>query len=203
MTGRPTDTRVPPSEASRGTAVLLGGGAPDGDLEHLTDHLLLSGFTVVVIPDVAVDPIEARSTALRAVQDTTTQRPHVIIGSGVGATLAADIAATRPVGLAALVLANIVTPASRGVEIPPGIALPKARDLLQPVLFLHGDTDPVTDIADAANWATQLPFGAVRIVQRGGHGVLGGDERRSVAASIVLFLERQKAGAPVLSDGFA
>ncbi|BDZ52082.1 hypothetical protein GCM10025867_43230 [Frondihabitans sucicola] len=183
--------------------MLLGGGAPDGDLDHLTDHLLLSGFSVALVADVAVDPVAARSTALRIVQDTTTERPHVLIGSGVGATLAADIAATRPVGLAALVLANVVTPASRGVTIPRGIALPKARDVLQPVLFFHGDTDPITDIADAANWATQLPFGAVRIVQRGGHGVLGGEERRSVAASIVLFLERQRAGAPVLSDGFA
>lgn len=203
MTARPFDTLRSPGEEPRGTAVLLGGGAPDADLEHLTEHLLLSGFTVVVVPDVSADPVAARSTALRTIQDTTTERPHVLIGSGVGATLAADIAASRPVGLAAVVLANIVTGASRDVAIPAGVTLPKARDILQPVLFLHGDTDPVTDIADAANWATQLPFGAVRIVQRGGHGVLGGDSKRSVAAAIVLFLERQRAGAPVLSDGFA
>ena len=203
MTDSAPDATRSSREASRGEAVLLGGGAPDGDLDYLTDHLLLSGFTVVVVADVGVDPVGARSTALRSIQDSTTPRPHVLIGSGVGATLAADIASTRPVGLSALVLANIVTSASRGVKIPEGISLPKARDIVQPVLFLHGDTDPVTDIADAANWATQLSFGAVRVVQRGGHGVLGGEERRSVAASIVLFLERQRAGAPVLSDGFA
>lgn len=203
MTTVPIDSLRSPGEQSRGTVVLLGGGAPDGDLDHLTDHLLLSGFTVVLVADVSIDPVAARGAAVRAIQDTTTERPHVVIGSGVGATLAADIAATRPVGLAAVVLANIVTTASRDVAVPPGITLPKARAIQYPVLFFHGDTDPITDIADAANWATQLPFGAVRIVQRGGHGVLGGDERRSVAASIVLFLERQRAGAPVLSDGFA
>ncbi|WP_157887677.1 hypothetical protein [Frondihabitans sp. PAMC 28766] len=37
----------------------------------------------------------------------------------------------------------------------------------------------------------------------GDHHVLTGPERRTIAASIVLFVERQRAGRPTLVDGFA
>ncbi|ARC57799.1 hypothetical protein AS850_12015 [Frondihabitans sp. 762G35] len=223
-----------PRGEERGTVVLLAGsGESAADFGLLIDQLTLAGFRVEAFDDVSLDPESARIGVLRAVSSTTTRHPHVLVGSDVGATLAAQIAAARPVGLVALVLAGLVTSASRaadaavvgglrggavggagvgaggragvgaGGRLPDGVVLPQPRTILLPSLVFHGNTDDVTDVADAASWATQLPFGAVRVVQRGDHRVLNGDSRRTVAASIVLFLERQRAGEPVLSDGFA
>ncbi|ROQ39605.1 TAP-like protein [Frondihabitans sp. PhB188] len=191
------------TSSTRGTVVVLGGGDPGGDLGHVVDALALAGFRVETLPDVTPDIESARAAVVRAFDDTANDLPRVLVGSGVGATLAAGLAASRPIGIEALVLANVVTASSRGVELPDGIALPAARSVRQPTLVFHGDRDAVTDIADAASWATQLPFGVVRVVHGGGHDVLGGESRRSVAAAIVLFVERQRAGAPVLTDGFA
>lgn len=189
--------------SARGTVVLLGGGDPGGDLHHLVDVLKVAEFSVETIADVALDTRASLQRARDVFSDASRELPRILIGSGVGATAAASLAAEPFVTVEALVLANIVTSASRGISLPPGIALPEARSIRQPTLVFHGDADPVTDIADAANWATQLPRGVVRVVRGGGHGVLGGDSRRSVAASIVLFAERQRAGEPVLTDGFA
>lgn len=187
----------------RGTVVVLGGGDPGGDLGHVVDSLALAGFATHVLPDVTPDPAAAADRAVRLLDDTANPLPRILVGSGVGATVAAGIAASRPIGLEALVLANIVTRGSADVALPAGVVLPAARRIRQPTLLFHGDRDPVTDIADAASWATQLPFGVVRVVQGGGHAVLGGESRVSVAAALVLFVERQRAGAPVLTDGFA
>jgi alpha-beta hydrolase superfamily lysophospholipase len=202
-----------PEDEPRGTVIVLGGiGETVADFRMLTDQLVLAGFRVELFDDVSFDPVSSRYGALQSIQDAATERPHVLIGSDVGATLAADIAASRPHGLTAVVLANLVTAASRPAvdpadpnrsRLPQGVNLPQARAVLLPTLVFHGDTDEVTDVADAVSWATQLRFGAVRLVQRGDHGVLRGESRRTVAASIVLFLERQRAGEPVLTDGFA
>lgn len=191
------------SSPTRGTVAVLGGGDPGGDLAHVVDALDLAGFRTHVLPDVTPDPAGAIAWAVDLLDDTANPIPRILVGSGVGATVAAGIAASRPIGLEALVLANIVTGSSTGVSLPRGVDLPPARRVRQPTLFFHGDRDRVTDIADAASWATQLPFGAVRVVQGGDHAVLGGESRWSVAAAVVLFVERQRAGAPVLTDGFA
>lgn len=191
-----------PSSA-RATVVLLGGGDPGGDLHHLIAVLEVAEFAVESIADIADDTRGSLHRARDVFADAGRELPRILIGSGVGATAAASLAAEPFVSVEALVLANIVTSSSRGISLPQGISLPEPRSVRPSTLVFHGDADPVTDIADAANWATQLPHGVVRVVRGGGHGVLGGDSRRSVAASIVLFAERQRAGAPVLTDGFA
>lgn len=197
------DLERPPRDEVRGTVVILGGSNErSADFGFLTDQLSLAGFRVAVFDDVSIEPEAARVGAERLLQDARQQRPRLLIGSDIGATLAADIAARTTGGLDAVVLAGIVTAASR-TPLPVGLALPAARSVLAPALVFHGDADTVTDVADAVSWATQLVFGALRLVQHGDHGVLTGESRRTVAAAILLFLERQRAGEPVLSDGFA
>ncbi|RKR73451.1 hypothetical protein C8E83_0544 [Frondihabitans australicus] len=88
-------------------------------------------------------------------------------------------------------------------RIPAGFRLPQPAEVRVPVLVFHGDADDVTRVADAVSWASLLPFGSLRLVPGGDHRVLTGEARRTVAAAIVLFLERQRAGRPVLVDGFA
>ncbi|MFT4264461.1 MAG: alpha/beta hydrolase [Nocardioides sp.] len=73
----------------------------------------------------------------------------------------------------------------------------------QPLLVLHGRVDPVTTVGEAlAPW---VGAASVRqhVVEGGRHDILNDVTHRSVAATIVLFLERLKLGAdlPVIVRG--
>ncbi|GAA4672159.1 hypothetical protein GCM10025780_15270 [Frondihabitans cladoniiphilus] len=185
----------------RGTVVVLAGsGETERDFGYLTDHLTLADFRVEIFADVSIDPLSSRLGVLSALEDPNNTGPLFLVGSDVGATLAAQIAVSDAPPVDALVLGSLSV---RGPRLPRGVSLPQARALLVPTLVFHGDADEVTDVADAVSWATQLPFGTVRLVPHGEHGLLGGDQRRTIAASTLLFFERHRAGEAVLSDGFA
>lgn len=64
-----------------------------------------------------------------------------------------------------------------------------------PTLVLHGSDDPLTAVETAAAPFLDAPLTQVRVVQGGRHDVLNDVTHRSVAATIVLFLERLKLGA--------
>jgi alpha-beta hydrolase superfamily lysophospholipase len=219
----PDATREPRGPIRGNVIVLAGLHERAADFALLTDQLLLTGFRVTVFDDVSVDVEASRRGVLRVLRDGTLDRPLFLIGSDLGAVLAAGLIASGEARVAAAVLGDLVTPASRpstvtvadfsAVEVggegpaearlPVGIRLADAHDVLVPSLVFHGDSDDVTGIEDAVSWASQLPFGSLRVVPQGDHHVLTGAERRTVAAAIVLFLERQRAGRPVLVDGFA
>lgn len=214
----PDATREPPGPV-RGNVILLAGlDERAADFELLTDQLLLTGFRVTIFDDVSVDVEASRLGVLQVLRDSTLDRPLILVGSDLGAVLAAGLIASGEARVAAAVLGNLVTPASRPstvtvadfaaadlreARLPTGIRLADAHDVLVPSLVFHGDSDDVTGVADAVSWASQLPFGSLRLVPEGDHHVLTGAERRTIAASIVLFLERQRAGRPTLVDGFA
>lgn len=61
----------------------------------------------------------------------------------------------------------------------------------KPTLVLHGTADPVTPAADAI---ARFAGARVRLVEGGVHDVLNDATHRSVAATLVLFLESLRLG---------
>ncbi|MBM7519274.1 alpha/beta hydrolase [Nocardioides nitrophenolicus] len=64
----------------------------------------------------------------------------------------------------------------------------------RPVLVLHGVDDPVTPVADLLAAYEDQPDAVVRLVEGGRHDILNDASHRSVAATIVLFLESLRLG---------
>jgi pimeloyl-ACP methyl ester carboxylesterase len=67
--------------------------------------------------------------------------------------------------------------------------------LEQPVLGLHGAADPVSPLADARERYVQAPRAELVSITGGVHDVLNDVTHRTVAATIVLFLEQLRLGA--------
>lgn len=65
----------------------------------------------------------------------------------------------------------------------------------RPTLVLHGSADPVTVSSDAFEPFRDVPGARLRLVVGGRHDVLNDVSHRSVAATIVLFLESLKLGS--------
>jgi alpha-beta hydrolase superfamily lysophospholipase len=72
-----------------------------------------------------------------------------------------------------------------------------------PVLGLHGDNDFVSPVARARARYAELPRARFVTVDDGRHDVLNAAQHRSVAATVVLFLERLRAGHAVIEEGSA
>jgi pimeloyl-ACP methyl ester carboxylesterase len=64
-----------------------------------------------------------------------------------------------------------------------------------PVLCLHGAADPVSPLADARERYAQAPRAELVSITGGAHDVLNDATHRTVAATVVLFLERLRLGA--------
>lgn len=67
----------------------------------------------------------------------------------------------------------------------------------RPTLALHGTDDRITPLASALDTYAQATHTDVRLVQGGRHDVLNDVAHRSVAATIVLFLESLRLGSDV------
>jgi pimeloyl-ACP methyl ester carboxylesterase len=67
--------------------------------------------------------------------------------------------------------------------------------ITQPVLCLHGAADPVSPLADARERYALAPRAELVSIAGGVHDVLNDVTHRTVAATIVLFLERLRLGA--------
>lgn len=67
----------------------------------------------------------------------------------------------------------------------------------KPVLILHGDADPITALDKAIEPYVGRSVARVKIVKGGRHDLLNDIMHRSVAATIVLFLESLRLGADI------
>ncbi|AMM21392.1 hypothetical protein AX769_16210 [Frondihabitans sp. PAMC 28766] len=109
----PDSVREPRGEV-RGNVVVLGGlGEQASDFDLLTDQLLLTGFRVTIFDDVSVDTESSQLGVLRVLEDRGLTGPLVLIGSDLGSALVAGLVARGEAHVAAAVLGNLVTPASR------------------------------------------------------------------------------------------
>jgi len=68
-----------------------------------------------------------------------------------------------------------------------------------PVLVVHGGADAIAPVPGAAALARALPDAELVTVVDGRHDILNDLHHRSVAAQIVQWLERLRAGAPILA----
>ncbi|BCJ39496.1 hypothetical protein GCM10010168_62560 [Actinoplanes ianthinogenes] len=70
-------------------------------------------------------------------------------------------------------------------------------EITVPVLGLHGEKDPVSPLDGVRRWYASVPRADLVSIADAPHDVLNDRNHRTVAASIVLFLERLRAGAPI------
>lgn len=205
----------------RGTLIVLPGrGETAASYARFGTRLAADAYKVRVVPVDLADLDDATDRVGKLLADESLPAPKVLVGSDSGATLAALLAPELPVD--AVVLAGLALPSSAGVgswaeEVEARTACPvhsrvidedgsfergalnqplpwSSVDLAapdKPLLVLHGSADRVTPAADAF-----APFAGARtlLVEDGRHDVLNDASHRSVAASVVLFLESLRLG---------
>lgn len=214
-----TGTVWTPEGTSRGTvAVLTGRGEHPGLYARLGRRLAADGWTLAVPGPGAGEVTAALAGATGA---------RVLLGSDTGALRAWELAGTvRPDGLvlAGLPVGDPgPPPADRAGELDVRTACPVHRGLLEsdpdftwgalaqapppppsdplpgsPVLWLHGDADPVAPATGIRSLAR--PGDDVAIVVDGVHDVLNDQFHRIVAARLVQFLERLAKGARFVEE---
>lgn len=209
----------PTGIAPRGTLIVLTGrGEPPTIYGRFGRRLAADAYRVRVVETRLQDLDATRREVAALLDDPDLPRPKVLVGSDAGATYAARIA--DAVGADAVVLAGLAAPdadapgdwdaeleartacpAHRGVlgddaafargrlSEPLPEALADLRAPAVPTLVVHGAADPVTPAATVL-----ATLGAAAIVTDGRHDILNDVTHRSVAATIVLFLERLRLG---------
>lgn len=168
---------------------------------------------------VAADPAAGFAEAEKLLVDGALPGPHVVVGSDTGALFALALAGRGAAGLDAVVLAGLPVrrpagvnllgwaaeveartgcPAHRGVlgsgaATPGALSAPIPIALIEntgnaaiPVLGIHGDADPVSPIDEVR---ASYP-GTLVTIAGGRHDILNDLSHRTVAATIILFLER-------------
>jgi alpha-beta hydrolase superfamily lysophospholipase len=218
----------PEGIAPRGTVIVAAGrGETVAAYQRFGRRIAADGYRVRVLPDVAADPSASAAQAEKLLVDDGLPAPRVVVGSDTGALFALALARRQTSGLDAVVVAGL--PSSAAPDLPgwedelearsacptyrgylaagavtPGV-LSSARIPIEltgdagiltiPTLGIHGDADPVSPLGSAS-----YP-GPVTVIAGGRHDVLNDLSHRTVAATIVLFLERLRLGAdlPVIA----
>lgn len=89
-----------------------------------------------------------------------------------------------------------VRPGALSIEPPAQWYDPETPARLRvPVLGLHGADDPVSPAAEARRWFARVPTAEYVTIAGGRHDVLNDLTHRTVAATVVQFLERLRLGA--------
>jgi len=193
----------PTGIAPRGTLVVLTGrGETPAVYGRFGRRLSADAYRVRVV-ETRLDDLEAtRAAVATALVDAVA--PRVLVGSDAGATVATRLAddfdalilAGLPSGEGAAadeLEARTACPAHRAVLAEHGVpgqlgaALPAPGAPTVPTLVIHGDADPIA--------SPPTGFNRVVLVSEGRHDILNDVTHRSVAATIVLFLERLRLGA--------
>jgi alpha-beta hydrolase superfamily lysophospholipase len=201
----------------RGTVIVAAGrGETAAAYQRFGRRIAADGYRVRVLPD-------GRSLAdfEKLLVDDGLPAPHVVVGSDTGALIALALARRQVAGLDAVVLAGLPVPGTPDLpdwddELEARSACPTYRGYLNagavtpgvlssapipieltddtgivtiPTLGVHGDADPVSPLGAA-------PYpGPVTVISGGRHDVLNDLSHRTVAATVILFLERLRLGA--------
>jgi fermentation-respiration switch protein FrsA (DUF1100 family) len=214
----------PAGATPRGTLVVLPGrGETDASYERFGRRLSADAFKVRLVP-VDLDDLDAARVAVEKVlADESLPSPKVLVGADTGATLAAllvgEVEADAAV-LAGLALPGSEGPGTWEEQVDARTACPVHRGVLdgdllldrqafdrplpwssvdlaapgKPVLVVHGSADRITPAADAVAPYADAPSARVWLVEGGRHDVLNDVSHRSVAATVVLFLESLRLG---------
>ncbi|MCX4759576.1 lysophospholipase [Streptomyces sp. NBC_01275] len=222
----------PDGLAARGTLIVLAGrGEHGGVYERFGRRLAFDAYRVRALGDPSADPA-VLDEAAKLLADESLPGPKVLVGSDTGASYAVRLAAEQTAGVDALILAGLPTapwsggswdaeaeartacpthqdrltndPAFRRGALGETPELPELRlDLVRvPVLALHGADDTVSPLEAAREAYADTD---VRLVafHGGRHDVLNDAFHRTVAATVVLFLERLRLSPelPLIAAG--
>lgn len=215
----------PTGGTPRGTLIVLPGrGETAASYERFGRRLSADAYRVRLVPVDLDDLDAARVHVEKLLADEALPSPKVLVGADSGATLAALLAPELTVDavvLAGLALADSAGVESWEEEVEARTACPVHRKVIsqddafgrgglnaplpwtslslpapgRPTLVLHGSADAITPAASAVAPYADAPYVRVRLVNGGRHDVLNDASHRSVAATIVLFLESLKLGA--------
>ncbi|MEU6559070.1 alpha/beta hydrolase [Nocardia nova] len=215
----------PEGATPRGTVVLLPGrGETAASYARLGRRISADGYRVRYVRVDLGNIDSARAAVEELLADDSLPTPRVLLGSDSGAALATRFASELPVeGVVLAAIALPGTHSSVGEwadEVDARTACPVHRAVISedeefargaiasslpwdtvavggdlPTLALHGTDDRVTPLASALDIYDRAARTDVRLVQGGRHDVLNDVAHRSVAATIVLFLESLRLGA--------
>lgn len=219
----------PEGGTPRGTLIVLPGrGETPSAYERFGRRLSADAYRVRLVPVDLADLDGTREQVEKLLADESLPGPKVLVGTDAGATVAALLAPevdADAVVLAGLALPESATVDSWADEVEARTACPVHRRVIgedasfgrgglseplpwesldlpapgRPALLLHGDADPITPVAAALAAYADAPGVRRRVVSGGRHDVLNDASHRSVAATIVLFLESLRLG-PDLPD---
>jgi alpha-beta hydrolase superfamily lysophospholipase len=232
VTNSPTAWDEPAGLAARGTVVVLTGrGETPASYQRFGRRLAADAYRVRVVP-LDLDYLEtAREEVAALLADDSLPAPKVLAGSDTGATFAARLAGELT-SVDGVVLAGPALPESALIdgwedELEARTACPTHRrvisdddgfvrgalvrpvpsgwdvsDPAKPALVLHGSADPVTPPDAAFAPFDDVKTAQLRLVTGAHHDVLNDVSHRSVAATVVLFLESLKLGSdlPVIVE---
>jgi pimeloyl-ACP methyl ester carboxylesterase len=221
----------PAGATPRGTLVVLPGrGETDASYARFGTRLSADAYKVRLVPVDLDDLTATRERVEKVLADESLPSPKVLVGADTGATLAAtlvgEVAADAAV-IAGVALPGSTADGTWEDQVDARTACPVHRSVLdgdllldrealdrplpwstvelsapdKPVLVVHGTADRITSAAAATTPYLGAADARVWLVEGGRHDILNDVSHRSVAATIVLFLESLKLGAelpPVL-----
>jgi alpha-beta hydrolase superfamily lysophospholipase len=111
-----------------------------------------------------------------------------------------DVRSACPVHRLVLNDRHAVDPTALSRDLPPELTLPRPIDVTVPLLAVHGGADVVATASAALAYYDDVPNARVAIADGGRHDILNDLTHRSVAATIVLFLEQlRNDGVPTIA----
>jgi pimeloyl-ACP methyl ester carboxylesterase len=210
----------PEGLAARGTLIVLAGrGEHGGVYERFGRRLGYDAYRVRALGDPAADPAVLEQAA-KLLADESLPGPKVLVGSDTGARYALQLAAEQTAGVDALILAGLPTgawtsgsweeeaaartacPTHQGrltndpvfrrgaIDDAPELPAPRLDLVRVPVLALHGKDDTISPLDRALSVYDGHPNVHTVTFVDGRHDVLNDALHRTVAATVVLFLER-------------
>ncbi|WP_052852575.1 alpha/beta hydrolase [Streptomyces avicenniae] len=211
--------------------LLPGRGETPEVYRRFGSRLAADAYRVVAVRGGDDAPGDAAALVEAALADDTTPRPLVLVGSDTGALHALRLAARHGAAVDGVVLAGVPTrdadeQGDLDSEIAGRTACPNHRLVLAreataglrdtqgipellaaltpvdvPTLAVHGAADGVSPLPDAVALHRALGTSSLVAIEDGLHDILNDVTHRSVAATVVLFLERLRLGAqaPVIA----
>jgi pimeloyl-ACP methyl ester carboxylesterase len=212
----------------RGTVIILGGRGESGPTYgRFGTRIAADAYRVRTVSGV-VDPAVALERITELLDDASLPSPRILVGSDSGAALALELAAGGlpvdaiilaglPAGSPADVAswedelaARTACPNHQGVlsrtaergaitaTLPFGLLGVVASAVAVPVLAIHGEADALAPLDAALEVYSEIPLHEVAVIASGRHDILNDITHRSVAATVILFLERLRLD-PALS----
>jgi alpha-beta hydrolase superfamily lysophospholipase len=209
----------------RGTVILIAGRGETGPTyRRFGSRIAADAYRVRVIENTP-DAAAVRDRVREVLADPTLPEPRVLAGSDAGAALALELAAEGAPIAAVIIAglptsqpeqtgewtdeleARTACPNHQGVltrtaehgaiwqPLPADLLGVVASGIRVPVLAVHGEADVLSPVGDALEVYRGIPRHEIAVVAGGRHDILNDVTHRSVAATVVLFLERLRLDA--------